>query len=175
MLEHHLWNSFYRGQTSTIELVQFSPSSQKISPISKSYSFRNPLQGRRKYLKLRGTRHVGGTFFLKKRGHFLKRNRALLCLSQNLGSTCTQWRPVPTSMILCLKHIFPWPVGIRILYKKLLMTRNSTFRSPKKLRNSGRDKMKIKKLSIFDGGDPWHIFALFRLFPVSHYGTWATT
>ena len=46
--------SFIGGQTSTTELVQFLLSSQKIIPISKSHSFRNPLQGHRKYLKLRG-------------------------------------------------------------------------------------------------------------------------
>ena len=90
--------AFIGEQTSTIELVQFSLSSQKISPISKSHSFRNPLQECRKYLKLRGARHLECTFFLKKRGQFLKIQGALLCLLQNLGSTCPQWPLIPTSM-----------------------------------------------------------------------------
>ena len=42
-------------------------------------------QGRRKHLKLGGARHFEGAFFLRKRGHFLKVKRALLCLLQNLG------------------------------------------------------------------------------------------
>ena len=45
-----------------------------------------------------GAQHFEGTFSLRKRGHFLKMNRALLCLFQNLGDTCSQCIPVPTSM-----------------------------------------------------------------------------
>ena len=33
-------------------------------------------QGHRKHLKLGGARHLEGTFFLRKRGHFLKIKRA---------------------------------------------------------------------------------------------------
>ena len=60
-------------------------------------------QGRRKHLKLGGAPHLEGTFFLRKRGHFLKIKRALLCLLQNLVGTCPQCPPpVPTSM--CFKY-----------------------------------------------------------------------
>ena len=51
------------------------------------------LQGRRKHLKLGGAPHLEGTFFLRKRGHFLKTKRALLCLLQNLGGTYPQCPP----------------------------------------------------------------------------------
>ena len=85
---------------------QFSLSSQKISPISTSHSFRNPLQGRRKYLKRRG-HDTSRALFSQEKGQFLKIKRALPCLLQNLGSTCPHWPPIPTSMILCLKHIVP--------------------------------------------------------------------
>ena len=52
---------------------------------------------------LGGARRFEGAFFVRKRGHFLKIKRALLCLLQNLGG----WHvppvlpvpsPVPTSM-----------------------------------------------------------------------------
>ena len=49
-------------------------------------------QGRRKHLKLGGAQHFKSTFSLRKRGHFLKIRRALLCLLQNLGGVCA---PVP--------------------------------------------------------------------------------
>ena len=55
-------------------------------------------QGGRKHLKLGGAQHFEGTFFLKKRGHFLEIKRALHCLLQNLGGRCPQCPPVPMSM-----------------------------------------------------------------------------
>ena len=56
-------------------------------------------QGRRKHLKLGRARHFEGMFLLKKRGHFLKMKRALLCLLQNLGrARAPSVPPVPTSM-----------------------------------------------------------------------------
>ena len=55
-------------------------------------------QGRRKHLKLGGARHFEGTSSLRKRGHFLKTERALLCLLQNLGGYVPLMPPVPTSM-----------------------------------------------------------------------------
>ena len=58
-----------------------------------------PTQGRRKHLKLGGARNFEGTFFfLRKRGHFQKIKRALLCLLQNLGGHVPPVPPVPTSM-----------------------------------------------------------------------------
>ena len=56
-------------------------------------------QGRRKHLKLGRARHFEGMFLLKKRGHFLKMKRALLCLLQNLGRARAPSAPVPTSML----------------------------------------------------------------------------
>ena len=47
----------------------------------------NNNQGRRKHLKLGGTRHSEGTSSLRKRGYFLKIVRALVCSMQNLGGT----------------------------------------------------------------------------------------
>ena len=43
-------------------------------------------QGPRKHLKLGGAQHFEGTFFFRKRGHFLKIKWAFLCLLQNLGA-----------------------------------------------------------------------------------------
>ena len=48
------------------------------------------LQGHRKHLKLGGTQYFAGTLFLRKRGHFLKINRALLRLLQNIGGYVPQ-------------------------------------------------------------------------------------
>ena len=57
-------------------------------------------QERRKHLKLGGgARHFEGTFFLKKNGAFSKHKKGTSCLSQNLGGTCPQCPPVPTSML----------------------------------------------------------------------------
>ena len=48
-----------------------------------------PVQGRRKHLKLGGGAwHLEGTFAFRKTRHFLKIERAFLCLLQNLGGTC---------------------------------------------------------------------------------------
>ena len=49
-------------------------------------------QGSRKHLKFGGRATLQGHFFLKKCGAFSQTERALLCLLQNLGGTCT---PVP--------------------------------------------------------------------------------
>ena len=44
-----------------------------------------------------GAQHFKGTFSLRKRGHFLKVKRALLCLLPNLGGPCPQSLLLPTS------------------------------------------------------------------------------
>ena len=41
-------------------------------------------QGRRKHPKFGGAQHFERTFYFRKRGHFLKIKKALLCLLQNL-------------------------------------------------------------------------------------------
>ena len=46
--------------------------------------FKNASQGCRKHLKLGGGRHFEATFSLRKRGHSLEIEPALLCLLQNL-------------------------------------------------------------------------------------------
>ena len=56
------------------------------------------VQRRRKHLKLGRARRFEGTFSLRKKGHFLKIKRALLCLLQNLGGHVPPVPPVPTSM-----------------------------------------------------------------------------
>ena len=66
-------------------------------------------QRRRKHLKLGRARHFEGTFFLRKRGLFLKIKRALLCLLQNLGGALAPSAPpVRTSMIqgIVYKNLF---------------------------------------------------------------------
>ena len=55
------------------------------------------VRGRRKHLKL-GGKTLRGHFSLRKRGHFLKINRALLCLLQNLIGYVPQCPPIPMSM-----------------------------------------------------------------------------
>ena len=76
------------------------------------YDFYNRKKGRRKHLKVGGggARRFEGTFSLRKTGHFLKIERALLCLLQNLGGHVPQCPLAPTSMItkdiaLCLNAI----------------------------------------------------------------------
>ena len=59
-------------------------------------TFVSPPQGRRKHSNL-GARHIEGIFFVKKRGHFLKIKRPLLCSLQNLGAR----PPVPRFLRLC--------------------------------------------------------------------------
>ena len=64
------------------------------------------LQGRRKHLRLGGHDTSRALFSLTKRGHLLKRKRALLCLLQNLGGHVPSVPPVPTSMSLS-RPVFP--------------------------------------------------------------------